>query len=335
MSRIYEKRTEFKPYEYNNLLGYREAIRASRWDVEEFDFSEDIQDFHINLDSKERNTIKNAMLAISQIETENVKTFWAEIGNIFPKPEIAMVGITFGENEITHSLAYAKLLEILGFNEEFKLLLKNPVIEGRVNYLTKYLRNVGDNPQQFQALKLALFSLFVENVSLFSQFAIIKSFRKHKNYLKSIDNVVLSTQKDELVHAKFGIELLRIIKSENPEWFNDEFYEKIYRACNKAYLAEEKILEWIFEQGDLDFLKLEDIKEFTRSRFNDSLIDIGAKPIFEIDKNKLSSLKWFVEEIYAYTRNDFFNTKSANYNKVSVKTADVIGAIRRVKNEMV
>lgn len=332
---IFKKRVAFKPWEYPNLIRYRDAIRDSRWDVEEFDFDEDIQDFHINLNNIERNAIKNTMLAISQIETENVKTFWSDSGKIFPKPEIAIVGLTFGENEIVHSLAYSKLLEVLGFNDEFKLLLKNPVIEGRINYLNKYLKESGDNPQQYNTLRLTLFSLFVENVSLFSQFAIIKSFRKHKNYLKSIDNVVLSTQKDELVHAKFGIELISIIKKENPDWFNDDFYNKIYEACEKAYLAEVKILEWIFEQGELDFLKLDTLKEFTKSRFNDSLIDIGGKPIFEVDKSILEPLKWFIEEIYGYTRNDFFNTKSSNYNKVKVKISDVLKAVRRIKNEMV
>lgn len=330
---IWKKRVEFKPYEYPQLLRFRKAIKTSQWHAEEFDFDEDIQDFHVNLIDKERNAIKNSMLAISQVEVENVKEYWKDINKIFPKHEIAFVGLTFGENEVVHSEAYSMLLEKLGLNEEFNQLLKNPVIAGRVNYLNKYLKESGDNPQEFQTLKLILFTLFVENVSLFSQFAIIKSFRKHKNYLKSIDNVVLSTQKDELVHAKFGIELINIIKSESPDWFNEEFYDKIYDACIKAYAAEEKILEWIFEMGDLDFLKLDEVKEFTKQRFNDSLIEIGGKPIFSVDIQKLEVLRWFIEEIYGYVRNDFFNTKSSNYNKVPVKVSEVRSGVERIKNE--
>src|SRR5690606_33091093 len=139
-----------------------------RWHAEEFDFSEDIQDFHVSLSDLERNAIKNAMLAISQVEVENIKEYWKDINKVFPKHEIAFVGLTFGENEVVHSEAYSMLLEKLGFNEDFELLLKNPVIEGRVNYLNKYLKESGDNPKQFQTLKLILFTLFVENVSLFS-----------------------------------------------------------------------------------------------------------------------------------------------------------------------
>ena len=187
---IFQERINFKPYEYPELIKFRTAIRTSRWHVEEFDFGEDIQDFNTALTSKEKNTVKNTMLAISQIEAANVKTFWAEIGDMFPKPEIAMVGITFAENEIIHSESYSELLEVLGFNNEFKKLMKNDVISGRVNYLTKYLKGSGDNKKEFNVLKLTLFSLFVENVSLFGQFLVIKSFRKHKNLLKSIDKYV-------------------------------------------------------------------------------------------------------------------------------------------------
>lgn len=335
MKDIFKERINFKPYEYPELIKYRTAIRTSRWHVEEFDFGEDIQDFNTSLSLKERNAVKNTMLAISQIESASVKTFWADIGKIFPKPEIAMVGITFAENEIIHSESYSELLEVLGFNNEFKKLLKNDVILGRVNYLTKYLRGSGDNIKEFDVLKLTLFSLFVENVSLFGQFLIIKSFRKHKNLLKSIDNVVLSTQNDELVHAQFGIELIKIVKKENKDWFNEDFYNKIYRACKKAYDAEEKIIDWIFEKGELDFISSYDVKEFLKRRFNSSLMEIGGVPIFEEDLESKKVTKWFDEEIEGYIRNDFFNTKSRNYNKILVSTNHITNAINRINSELV
>ena len=35
---IFDKRIAFKPYEYPEVLKFREAIKHSRWDVEEFNF---------------------------------------------------------------------------------------------------------------------------------------------------------------------------------------------------------------------------------------------------------------------------------------------------------
>lgn len=331
---IHEKQVEFKPYCYPELLRHRKAIKGSMWHADEFPFEEDIQDYKVHLTPKERNVAKNTMLAISQVESESIKMYWAKIGEIYPKPEIAMVGLTFAENEIVHSESYSMLLEELGLNDEFKKVLKNPVISGRINYLDKYLRGSGDNVKEFNALKLTLFSLFVENVSLFGQFLILKSFRKERNYLKSIDNVVLSTQKDELVHAQFGIDLLKIIKEENPDWFNEQFYEKIYRACHKAFKAECDIVDWIFEKGDLEFITSHDVKEFLKRRFNDSLVEIGAEAIFtDLDEESAKKTYWFDEEIIAYIRNDFFNTKSSNYRRVAVTDEHLKTAVERFKQE--
>jgi ribonucleoside-diphosphate reductase beta chain len=84
-------------------------------------------------------------------------------------------------------------------------LLQNPVIQGRVDYLTKYLKGAADNSNENYTLTLTLFSIFIENVSLFSQFVVIKSFNKYMNVLKDIDNVVQATQKEEVIHALLGL----------------------------------------------------------------------------------------------------------------------------------
>lgn len=313
---IFDKRVAFKPYEYPEVLKYREAIKHSRWDVEEFRSSleSDAFEFKHSLTENEQKVIKRTLLAISQIEI-SVKTFWAKLGDHLPKPEFNSVGITFGENEVVHSEAYSELLSILGFNDEFDQLLLEPVIGGRVDYLSKYIRNSGENAKQVYTLNLALFSMFIENVSLFSQFAIVKSFTEKKNLLKEVDTIIEATMKEEIIHAQFGIYVINLIKKEFPEWFDEDFYTKIYRACKKAYEAEERILDWIFESGEIDSVSLASVKEFIKTRFNDSIKAIGGEPLFEVDEVILKELYWMVEAIYAYVRNDFFNTQGTNYTK--------------------
>jgi ribonucleotide reductase beta subunit family protein with ferritin-like domain len=202
---IFDKRTSFKPFEDPDVIKYKDAINHSYWLVTEWNFTSDIQDFHTKLTSSEQRTIKNALLAISQIEI-SVKRFWTKLGDRFPKAEYEQVGVTFGESEVRHADAYSHLLEVLGLNDEFTMLLENPVIQARVEYLTKYLKGASDTTDESYTLTLALFALFVENVSLFSQFAIIKSFNKYRNLLKDVDNVVQATAKEEC-HAE-GTEIL-------------------------------------------------------------------------------------------------------------------------------
>lgn len=93
---LFEKRVNLKPYEYPELLPFRDAIRASYWLHSEFNFSSDIQDYRINVTPAEKSVLTKAMLAIAQVEV-TVKRFWTDIYRYFPKPEIDEVGVTFAE----------------------------------------------------------------------------------------------------------------------------------------------------------------------------------------------------------------------------------------------
>lgn len=313
---VFERRIALKPYEYPQLNQYVDAIRHSYWIHTEFNFTADVQDFKVNLDEVERSAIKNAMLAISQIEVA-VKSFWGDIYKKMPKAEIGAVGATFAESEVRHHDAYSHLLEILGLNNEFKNLKKNPVIMRRVQYLDNALRNAKSSDNKDYAESIMLFSLFIEHVSLFSQFLIIMAFNKHKNMLKGISNVVEATSKEEQIHGNFGIDIINIIKTENPTWFNKEHDDTVRQVCLEAYEAESEIIDWIFNAGEIDFLPSAVVKEFVKDRFNKSLKSIGITPVFETDKSLLAETEWFDDEIVATKHGDFFDKRSVNYNKRS------------------
>ena len=313
---IFEKRINLKPYEYPQLNEYVDAIRHSYWIHTEFNYTSDIQDFKTGLNDAERSAIKNTMLAISQIEVA-VKTFWGDIYNKMPKPEIGSVGATFAESEVRHHDAYSHLLEILGLNNEFKNLKKKPVIMRRVHYLETAVKNAKSEDNKEFAESILLFSLFIEHVSLFSQFLIIMAFNKHKNVLKGISNVVEATSKEEQIHGDFGIDVIKIIKTENPTWFNKEYESLTQDLCREAYESESKIIDWIFEEGELDFLQKAVINEFIKNRFNNSLESINIGKVFEVDEALLAETEWFDDEIIGTKHGDFFVKRSIAYTKRS------------------
>ncbi|MBR65862.1 MAG: ribonucleotide reductase [Flavobacteriaceae bacterium] len=311
---IFEKRINLKPYEYPHLYEYVPAIRHSYWIHSEFNFTSDIQDFKIKLTDSERSAIKNTMLAISQIEVA-VKSFWGDIYHRIPKPEIGSVGSTFAESEVRHADAYSHLLEILGLNSEFKELKKKPAIMKRVRYLETALKNSKSDDNREYAESILLFSLFIEHVSLFSQFLIIMAFNKHKNMLKGISNVVEATSKEEQIHGDFGIDLIKILQKENPDWFTKNYHESIQQMCKDAFEAESEVVDWIFENGELDFLPKAVVNEFLKNRFNNSLESIGIEKVFDVDQDLVSETEWFDDEIIGTKHGDFFVKRSINYSK--------------------
>ena len=101
---IFDRRVAFKPFEYPEIMEYKNAINHSYWLVSEWNFISDIHDFAVNLSDTERNAIKNALLAISQIEV-SVKKFWTKLGDRFPKAEFEQVGVTNVNRPISEKLS--------------------------------------------------------------------------------------------------------------------------------------------------------------------------------------------------------------------------------------
>lgn len=311
---IFKPRKELKPYEYPELLEYVSAIQNSYWVHTEFNYTSDIQDYMHNVKPHERTAIKNAMLAIAQVEVA-VKTFWGDLYHRMPKWETGAVGATFSESEVRHADAYSHLLELLGLNEEFSNIDNIPALRERVDELTMHTKLSKSEDDRDYVLSVLLFSLFIEHVSLFSQFLIMMSFNKHKNLFRGLSNAIEATSKEEQIHGLFGIEIINILREEHPEWFDSNMEDAVYEACKQSYETEKKVLDWLYEDGELEFLPKKVVQEFIKNRLNNSLEAVGYEKLFDINEELLKETAWFDDEVISTKLTDFLSKRSVNYTK--------------------
>jgi len=317
---IFEDSGNINP-DYPQLTPYVGAIHSSFWTPEHFTYDRDVTDFKVNLTPSQREVIKRSMLAIGVVENK-VKTFWSRVDMRMPKTEISDVGHTFAGNEVIHRQTYEKLLNYLGLEKEFEKVFDIPCMDGRAKYLTKYLQGIKSRSNKEFTKSLILFTLLVENCSLFTQFLIIGSFNKYPKLLTNFSTVVTATAKEENLHGQFGAELIKIIRKENPDWFDQEMEDKIRRNVRKAYKAEMEVLDWIFEKGELEFMPKVNVEEYLKFRFNYSLNQLGYKPEFEIDEELLKPTQFFERMTKSSVSFDFFDEKSTDYNETNMVTDD-------------
>tara|TARA_R110000787_G_scaffold50977_2_gene121068 strand:- start:525 stop:1436 length:912 start_codon:yes stop_codon:yes gene_type:complete len=291
-----------------------EAMHNGFWTDKEFSFKSDIQQFKVELTDQEREIIVRTLSAIGQIEVA-VKTFWAKLGDNLPHPSLADLGYVMANTEVIHNNAYERLLDILGLEEVFEENLKLEWIQGRVNYLRKYTHKFYKNSQKQYLYALILFTLFVENVSLFSQFYIINWFARNKNVLKDTDQQVKYTRNEENIHALVGIKIINTIREEMPELFDKELEERILHEAGEALIAESKIVDWMVNGYEVEGLNAEVLKGFVKNRIISSLEQIGFKAPFEVDNDALDSTMWFEEELLGNNMADFFHTRPTEYSK--------------------
>lgn len=311
---IFEEQISRKPNLYPWTEQFIEAMHNGFWTDKEFSFKADVQQFKTELSDQEREIVVRTLSAIGQIEVA-VKTFWAKLGENLPHPSLQDLGYVMANVEVIHNSAYERLLSVLDLEDIFDENLKLEWIQGRVKYLKKYTHKFYKDSKKQYLYALILFTLFVENVSLFSQFYIINWFARFKNVLKDTDQQVKYTRNEENIHALVGIKIINTIRGEHPELFDQELEDRILHEAEEAFKSESKIIDWMVNGINEDGLSAPILKEFIKNRINESLSQINFPKVFKIDDEILSSTTWFDEELLGNNMTDFFHSRPVEYSK--------------------
>lgn len=295
---------------------FNEGMRNGFWTVKLFNFASDIQDFKTKLSPKEQEVISKTLAVIGNVE-KRVKTWWWKLGLSLPRRSFIDLGITMANTEIIHFEAYSKLLKVMGMESLFDETKKEPLILGRDKYLGKYAhRYYKDSKKQF-VYAMILFTLFMENVSLFSQFYIVLWFGRYKNVLKDTNQQVMYTKNEELVHSRVGMWIVNLARKEYPELFDEEMEQRVLAEAKEAFEWEAKIIDWLLDGYSGERLNPEIIKEYIKGRINESMKEIGYSQPFEIDQKLARDFEWMDEEVIGNNFTDFFYKRPVNYTKAN------------------
>ena len=279
----------------------------------------DVKDWNENLNPAEKNLVGNILLGFAQTECA-VSDYWTGmVTKWFPKHEIRQMAMMFGSQETIHAVAYSYLNETLGL-EDFEAFLHEPTMADRFELLMStsadYTHEDLEEDEDARvevARSLAIFSAFAEGVSLYSSFAVLYSFQL-RNLLKGIGQQMKWSVRDESLHSKMGCRLFRHMCAEYPE-LKDDAKSDVEEAARLIVEMEHKYIDKIFEMGDLENLKKEDITNFIMKRANEKLVELGYDGIFKYDTDSAGQLDWFYHLTGGETWTDFFSTRSTDYAK--------------------
>ena len=320
---LFDNRIPFKPFEYPEYYteGWLKQAQAF-WLHTEIPMQGDIKDWNENLSVEEKHLVGNILLGFAQTECA-VSDYWTTmVTNWFPKHEIKQMAMMFGSQETIHATAYSYLNESLGL-EDFEAFLHEPATADRFEALAEVSSNytyedLKNNPKARTevARSLAIFSAFAEGVALYSSFAVLYSFQM-RNRLKGIGQQMKWSVRDESLHSKMGIQLFRHMCQEYPELIEDA--KPVIREAAETMLELElKFIDKMFEKGDLENLKKEDLKNFIKRRINEKYKELGySESITSYDEESASELDWFYHLTGGQTHTDFFAIRPTDYSKAN------------------
>lgn len=318
---LFERQVARLPDHYPWAQDFIEAMQEGFWTAKKFTFDSDKTDFDLNMTEEEREMATRCLAAIAQIEV-SVKEFWKNLGNQLPHPSIKDLGITMAYIEVIHNNAYEKQLKKVGLTDVFQKYLTEPAVAGRVGYLNKHAeKTYADNRKQY-LYSLILFTMFVENVSLFSQFYIILWMNRFKNVLKDTAQQVKYTRNEEMLHAQAGAKIIATLRREYPELFDEELERKIIHETHVAFGAECELINWMVGDFSEEKLSAEILKGYVAQRFNESLEMLGYKPVFHVEESIKADTFWMTEGLLAPAKVDFFHSEPTEYAQADTSDDD-------------
>jgi len=311
---LFDERIAYKPFDYPEYYteGWLKQAQAF-WLHTEIPMSGDVKDWNEKLTKAEKNLVGNILLGFAQTECA-VSDYWTQkVVSWFPKHEIKQMAMMFGSQETIHAVAYSYLNETLGL-EDFEAFLQDEATMERFNNLVSY---EGTNRIGI-AKSLAIFSAFAEGVSLYSAFAVLYSFQL-RNLLKGIGQQMKWSVRDESLHSKMGCQLFKHMCQEDNNLLED-CKKDVTNAAEAMLKAEERYIDKMFEQGDIENLKAYDLKQFIRKRLNEKIHELGYSNLrryFEYDDKAASNLDWFYHLTGGHTHTDFFAVRPTDYSKAN------------------
>lgn len=306
-------KTESFVVEYPQAVDFANKQLKIFWLPDEIKVEKDVQDILVNMTPAEKHGVITTLRLFTLYELKAGAEYWGgRFMRLFPRPELMRMASTFSMFELAvHKPFYNKINELLHLNtDEFYLSYVNdPVLSERMAFIDQIVG--GDDP----LLSLAGFSM-VEGAVLYSSFAFLKHFQsKGKNKLNNVVRGINFSVRDENLHSMGGAWAFKQLLEETPLSADEKvaLEERIRQSALKICEHERRIVDMIFEKGEIDGISRQQMAVFVESRINVCLSQLGLQPLFERQEDPVSS--WFYKGINDYVFNDFFQGASKEYHR--------------------
>lgn len=312
---LLQERNYYRPFEYPWAYDLYKRHESMHWLPEEVEFRDDLRDWNERLSDEEKNLLTHLFRFFTQADIDVAsgysKVYLPKLGN---HPEIAMMMLSFGAREAVHIDAYSTLIETLGMPETtYKAFAEYEEMEAKHEFVSDF---TGDSP--LELLKsLAVYSGFTEGMQLFSSFAILMNFERN-NKMNGMCNIVRWSIRDESMHVEGMTRLFRELHKECRPLFPhpgkaEDFEIEIAGIADKMVLLEDKFIDLCFEQGGIEGLTADEVKEYIRYIANRRWGQLGfSGELYEHTENPLTWLDWVINGV---EHTNFFEAQPTEYSK--------------------
>ena len=238
---------------------YKDAIKNT-WTVEEIDFSDDVVDLDRKLLPAERHLINRLVAFFATGDSIVANNLVLNLYQHINSPEARMYLSRQLYEEALHVQFYLTLLDnyIPDHDERaeaFAAIENIPSIRRKAEFCFKWMGSIDDlgelrteeERNQF-LLNLVCFAACIEGLFFFAAFAYVY-FLRSKGLLNGLAAGTNWVFRDESCHMNFAFEVVKTIRQEQPELFDEDLSIRIVEMLEEAIEVESQFAEDVLSGG--------------------------------------------------------------------------------------
>ncbi|WP_424682278.1 ribonucleotide-diphosphate reductase subunit beta [Frateuria sp. YIM B11624] len=250
---------------------YRAAIRNT-WTVDEVDFAPDLNDLNNKMNPAERHLIQRLVAFFATGDTIVANNLVLNLYQHVNAPEARMYLSRQLYEEALHVQFYLTLLDTYipdpaERHKAFAAIEAIPSIRAKGAFCFKWidsiqhLRRVETREQRRQfLLNLICFAACIEGLFFYAAFAYVYYLRS-RGLLHGLASGTNWVFRDESGHMAFAFEVVRTVRAEEPELFDDELRMQVEQMLEEAIACETQFAQDVLS-GGVAGLSVKDMRQY-------------------------------------------------------------------------
>jgi ribonucleoside-diphosphate reductase beta chain len=268
---------------------YRGAIKNT-WTVEEIDFQIDLGHLRQRMTPAERHLIERLVAFFATGDTIVANNLVISLYRHINAPEARMYLSRQLYEEALHIQFYLTLLDNYVPDQErraqaFAAVENIPSIRAKAEFCQRWTDQVyavpslqtADDKRRF-VLNLTAFAACIEGLFFFGAFAYVY-FLRSRGLLPGLAAGTAWVFRDESAHMNFAFEVLRTVRRESPELFDEQWAREVRDMVASAVDCEALFAEDVLSGGVVGMTRIE-MRQYLEYVADQRLVQLGLAPLY-------------------------------------------------------
>ena len=301
---------------YPKMYELYQTLLSNFWKAQEINMQDDIKQWE-TLSDHEKDVFLRINTQLASLDSLQTPTM-SQVMDYVTDSSFKAIFAVISQQEAVHNESYSYLLSSLipigEQNERFNQAKSDPIVQKRNQLILDAYEDFRQNPTPQRLFQLSVNSINLEGIYFYAGFAFFYHLARQQKMLKT-STMISYIQRDEMQHAYFIAQFIRILLTENPPLHTNENIDYIYQTIDKAVELEK---EWArFILADIQGIDLDEFEKYVEYLANKRLRQLGLKNLYTERSNPMPWIQIFSDEMMNDTKSDFFEQKSRTYSKVS------------------